>query len=55
MANWLKCVRQRDRSSLACPVEAGYGHSVACIMAADTFWSGKRMLFDPQQWKIHAG
>ena len=47
MANWLDAVRSQDSKRLYCPVEAGYGHSIACIMATDSYWSGKRMAFDP--------
>lgn len=48
MSNWLDCVRRRDSHSLYAPVEAGYGHSIACILTADALWSGRRMVFDPQ-------
>ena len=47
MVNWLDALRSRDAGGLYCPVEAGYGHSIACIMATDSYWSGKRMAFDP--------
>lgn len=55
MANWLDCVRRRDREGLYCPVDAGYGHSVACIMSAQALWSGQRVLFDPQKRTLQAG
>lgn len=48
MANWLDSVRRRDAKSLYAPAEAGYGHSIACIMATDALWSGRRMTFDPK-------
>ena len=48
MANWLDCVRRRDRAGLACPAEAGYGHSVACIMSTEAYWSGRRATFDAE-------
>jgi predicted dehydrogenase len=54
MANWLDAVRRRDASSLYCPAEAGYGHSIACIMATDSLWSGRRMVFDPARRTIQA-
>ncbi len=47
MANWLDAVRRRDGAGLYAPVEAGYGHSIACIMATDALWSGTRRAFDP--------
>lgn len=46
MANWLQAIRTRKKDSLYCPASAGYGHSVACIMATEAYWSGRRMLFD---------
>lgn len=55
MNNWLDAVRSRDSKGLYCPVEAGYGHSIACIMATDAYWSGKRMVFDPKTRVIQAG
>ena len=55
MANWLDSVRSRDPKRLYCPVEAGYGHSIACILATDSYWSGKRMAFDPVKRTIQAG
>ena len=55
MANWLEALRNRDSKRLFCPVEAGYGHSIACIMATDAYWSGKRMAFDSVKRTIQAG
>jgi hypothetical protein len=55
MANWLDCVRRRDRKGLYCPADAGYGHSVACIMAVDALASGRRMTFDPKRREVHPG
>ena len=47
MANWLDCMQGRSVDDLYAPPIAGYGHSVACIMAVDAMWSGRRMVFDP--------
>ena len=52
MANWLDCVRRRDAAGLYAPIEAGYGHSVACIMSAEAYWSGRRLAFDPESRTI---
>jgi predicted dehydrogenase len=52
MANWLDCVRRRDSQGLYCPVEAGYGHSIACIMSTDALWSGRRTRFNPKDRSI---
>ena len=46
MANWLDCMRRQDVNGTYCPAEAGYGHSVACILSTETYWSGRRMSFD---------
>ncbi len=55
MANWLDAVRRRDHDALYAPVEAGYGHSIACIMATDALWSGSRKTFDPESRQIQDG
>jgi hypothetical protein len=28
-------------------VNDGYAHSLACIMAAESFWAGKKLYYDP--------
>jgi predicted dehydrogenase len=55
MANWLDCVRRREQKGLACPVEAGYGHSVACILGTEAYWNGRRMVFDSKRRTIQPG
>ena len=55
MANWLDCVRRRDPSGVYAPVEAGYGHSIACIMSAEALWQGRRMVFDAEKQQILPG
>ena len=55
MANWLDCVRRRDSAGLYCGADAGYGHSVACILATDAYWSGCRKTFDPVKNSIQTG
>ena len=55
MANWLAAIRKRDKNAVYCPVESGYGHSVACIMATDSLWSRRQMIFDPDKREIRAG
>ena len=47
-------------SNLACcmtvgeviSVDHGFSHSVACMMAARSYWSGKRVYWDPQREDI---
>jgi predicted dehydrogenase len=45
MANWLECMRSRSQPHAT--VRDGFAHSVACTMAAQSHWSGKKMYWDP--------
>ncbi len=53
MKNWLQCVRSRKEP--AAPIEAGYQHAVACLMADESWVRGTRMVYDPARRQIHAG
>jgi predicted dehydrogenase len=44
MANWFECLRSRQQPH--CTVEDGFGHSVANIMATQSYWSGKKLYWD---------
>jgi len=44
MGNWFDCMRSRRQPNAA--VQAGFAHSVACIMAAQSYWSGKKLYWD---------
>jgi predicted dehydrogenase len=44
MANWFDCIRSRQQPIAS--VEAGFAHSVACIMAAQSYWSGRKLYWD---------
>jgi len=55
MANWLDAIRRRDRDAVYAPVEVGYGHSIAGIMATDSLWSGRRKVFNPGTREITDG
>ena len=50
MANWFECMRSRQQPH--CTVEAGFAHSVACMMAAEAYWSGKKQYWDPAKERI---
>ena len=50
MTNWLEALRAGKQPSA--PVEAGYAHSVACIMAARAYWEGKRLYWEPKTESI---
>ena len=50
MTDWFECLRSRRAPH--CTVEEGFAHSVACIMAARAYWSGRRMYWDPAREEI---
>lgn len=45
MEDWFECLRSRRPPHAS--VSDGYAHSVACIMAAGSFWAGKKLYYDP--------
>lgn len=51
--NWMQCVR--DRREPNAPVEAGYHHSIACIMANAAYRTGKKVTFDEKRQEVLAG
>jgi len=53
MKNWLECIRNRKEPNA--PIEAGFQHAVACLMAEESWVRGHRVTFDPAQRKITAG
>jgi predicted dehydrogenase len=44
MANWFECMRTRQQPH--CTVHEGYAHSVACMMAAESYWTGRKVFWD---------
>jgi predicted dehydrogenase len=50
MADWFECLRSRKPPH--CTVEDGFAHSVACIMAAQSYWSGRKLFWDPAKEAI---
>jgi hypothetical protein len=44
MGNWLDCMRSRQQP--AATVNDGFAHSVACTMAAQSYWTGKKVYWD---------
>ncbi len=48
--NWVECLRTRKDPHA--PVEAGYDHSVACILAAESLYRGRRMVYDAKTMTI---
>ena len=50
MANWFDCMRSRQDPH--CTVEDGFAHSVACMMSAEAYWSGKKQYWDAKNEAI---
>ena len=53
MRNWLECLRSREQTHA--PVEAGYQHSIATIMANAAARTGERVTFDEDTQNVMAG
>jgi predicted dehydrogenase len=53
MKNFLECLRTRKQPNA--PIDAGYQHAVACLMADEAWVQGTRMVYDPVKRKIQAG
>jgi len=50
MANWFDCMRSRQQPH--CTVQDGFAHSVACMMAAKAYWTGKKQYWDAKSETI---
>jgi predicted dehydrogenase len=50
MANWLECMRSRQQPHAT--VHDGFAHSVACMMAAQSYFTGKKLYWDALAEKI---
>ena len=50
MSNWFDCIRSRKQPNAT--VHAGYAHSVAVIMAAQSYREGKKLYWDPKAESI---
>ncbi|NIP27450.1 MAG: Gfo/Idh/MocA family oxidoreductase [Phycisphaerae bacterium] len=51
--DWLQCIRTRNTPN-AC-IDAGYQHAVACIMAMQSYDTGRRTVYDSEKREIHEG
>ncbi len=51
MSNWFECLRSRNTRTNA-TVDHGFLHSVAIIMAAQSYWQGKRLYYDAASEQI---
>jgi hypothetical protein len=53
MRNWMECVRSRKQPNA--PIEAGYHHAIAVIMANAAYRTGERVVFDEKTQEVVAG
>ena len=51
--NWMECVRSRKQPNA--PIEAGYSHSIANIMATAAYRTGMKVTFDEKTQEVMAG
>ena len=52
LTNWLSAMRSRKESNAT--VNHGFSHAIVTIMAAQSYWSGKRLYWDPANEEIVA-
>ena len=50
MQNWFECPRSREQPHAT--VQDGFAHSVACLMAAQSYWSGRKVYWDAKAEEI---
>jgi predicted dehydrogenase len=50
LMNWLRAIQ--DRKQPNANVDHGFSHAVVCIMAAQSYWSGKKLYWDPRTEEI---
>jgi predicted dehydrogenase len=53
MRNWMDCIRSRKQPNA--PVEAGYMHSIACIMVNAAVHTGQKVTFNTATQDVMAG
>jgi hypothetical protein len=50
MQNWFECLRSREQPHAT--VHDGFAHSVACMMAAQSYWTGRKVFWDAKAEEI---
>ncbi|GMU92780.1 MAG: hypothetical protein AMXMBFR4_18380 [Candidatus Hydrogenedentota bacterium] len=53
MLNWLRCIRSRETPHA--PIDAGYQHAVAVIMAMKAYDTGHRIVYDEEKRELRKG
>ncbi|HZU27762.1 MAG TPA: Gfo/Idh/MocA family oxidoreductase [Bryobacteraceae bacterium] len=50
LMNWLNAMRVRRQPNAT--VDHGFSHAIVCIMAAQSYWSGRRLYWDPKAEQV---
>jgi predicted dehydrogenase len=50
LMNWLQAMQARTQPNAT--VDHGFSHSIVCIMAAQSYWSGRKLFWDPRKEQI---
>ncbi len=50
LLNWLEAMRARRDPNAT--VDHGFSHAIVCIMAAESYWTGKKLYWDPKREEI---
>jgi len=50
LMNWLTAMQSRTQPNAT--VDHGFSHSIVCIMAAQSYWSGKKLYWEPKNETI---
>jgi predicted dehydrogenase len=50
LVNWLQSMQTRTQPNAT--VDHGFSHALVCIMAAQSYWSGKKLYWDPHSEQI---
>jgi predicted dehydrogenase len=50
MQNWFECLRSHEQPHAT--VHDGFAHSVACLMAAQSYWTGRKLYWDAKAEEI---
>ncbi|MGH9431307.1 MAG: Gfo/Idh/MocA family oxidoreductase [Terriglobia bacterium] len=50
LMNWLRAMQ--DRKQPNANVDHGFSHALVCIMATQSYWSGKKLYWDPKREEI---
>lgn len=50
LMNWLRAMQERKQPNAN--VDNGFSHALVCIMATQSYWSGKRLYWDPLKEEI---